>query len=245
MITFKCPRCRADYSREDHQAGTKFHCPSCGQKLQVPAAPVLATAPAVPEPLVVGLPPNSPRQKYLLIGGLLVGGYLLVGAMVAIYLFSSAKTTKTEAVDRQPAAPAPVPSPPAQASTPEVEPPPEKYTLDNLYQRFMDDPNDVKRTLTSKRLAVVMENRVWEIEDLHPDADGIIEIVAFQRSGFEKRIQMFVRFSQSKEKIVSRMQRYTEGRKRGEVVDFVVIGKLGIRNHKGREYLLLNDVELE
>jgi DNA-directed RNA polymerase subunit M/transcription elongation factor TFIIS len=43
MIRFTCPTCQALLTRDDAHAGTKVVCPSCGQRLQVPAAPVNKT----------------------------------------------------------------------------------------------------------------------------------------------------------------------------------------------------------
>src|SRR5437660_12808483 len=38
-IKFNCPRCQAPLEAMSIEAGTKKPCPSCGQRLQVPAAP--------------------------------------------------------------------------------------------------------------------------------------------------------------------------------------------------------------
>jgi transcription elongation factor Elf1 len=39
VVRFSCPRCKAGFESPASQAGTKFHCSSCGQKIQVPAPP--------------------------------------------------------------------------------------------------------------------------------------------------------------------------------------------------------------
>src|SRR5262245_55116251 len=39
MIRFACPRCKAVLERPENVAGSKFACPSCGQRLQVPLPP--------------------------------------------------------------------------------------------------------------------------------------------------------------------------------------------------------------
>jgi DNA-directed RNA polymerase subunit RPC12/RpoP len=39
MIRFACPRCKSVHERPDSVAGTKFACPSCGQRLEVPLHP--------------------------------------------------------------------------------------------------------------------------------------------------------------------------------------------------------------
>jgi DNA-directed RNA polymerase subunit RPC12/RpoP len=37
MISYACPKCRAFLTAHDDKAGTKHACPTCGQRLQVPA----------------------------------------------------------------------------------------------------------------------------------------------------------------------------------------------------------------
>jgi DNA-directed RNA polymerase subunit RPC12/RpoP len=41
-ITYNCPRCKKPLESPAIEAGTKKHCPGCGQRLQVPAAPPAA-----------------------------------------------------------------------------------------------------------------------------------------------------------------------------------------------------------
>jgi hypothetical protein len=38
-VRFSCPRCRASFESPASQAGTKFHCSGCGQRIQVPNPP--------------------------------------------------------------------------------------------------------------------------------------------------------------------------------------------------------------
>src|SRR5262245_54757074 len=39
MILFNCPRCQQRYTMPDLQAGNKFACVGCGQRIQVPSPP--------------------------------------------------------------------------------------------------------------------------------------------------------------------------------------------------------------
>jgi DNA-directed RNA polymerase subunit RPC12/RpoP len=39
MIRYSCPSCKQALSAQDHEAGTKLHCPRCNQRLQIPAPP--------------------------------------------------------------------------------------------------------------------------------------------------------------------------------------------------------------
>jgi len=39
MIAYSCPKCRAFLTAHEVDAGKKLGCPSCGQRLQVPAPP--------------------------------------------------------------------------------------------------------------------------------------------------------------------------------------------------------------
>ncbi len=39
MISFSCPKCQAFLSVDDHQAGSRYACPSCGQLMRVPTPP--------------------------------------------------------------------------------------------------------------------------------------------------------------------------------------------------------------
>src|SRR5262245_959584 len=47
-IKYNCPRCQTPLEAPASEAGTKKPCPSCGQRLQVPAAP--PPPPAAPPP---------------------------------------------------------------------------------------------------------------------------------------------------------------------------------------------------
>ncbi len=38
VIRFACPRCKSVVERADQEAGAKFNCPGCGQRLQVPGS---------------------------------------------------------------------------------------------------------------------------------------------------------------------------------------------------------------
>lgn len=77
MILFACPRCETKLNAKPDQAGNKFSCPKCGQRLQVPSPPpdctvigrqetarsqpqtfVPATQSIAPTPLVTFLCPN-------------------------------------------------------------------------------------------------------------------------------------------------------------------------------------------
>src|SRR5262245_32333490 len=40
MIRFACPACKAVLESPDQKAGSKVNCPKCGQRLQIPGAPV-------------------------------------------------------------------------------------------------------------------------------------------------------------------------------------------------------------
>jgi mono/diheme cytochrome c family protein len=59
MIRFACPSCLHVYDLSDRQAGTKFRCDLCGQRLQVPAPP--AGVPDVPPTRVAG--GSAPRRR--------------------------------------------------------------------------------------------------------------------------------------------------------------------------------------
>ena len=49
-IKYNCPRCQAPLEAPASEAGTKKPCPSCGQRLQVPAAPPPPPPPAAAQP---------------------------------------------------------------------------------------------------------------------------------------------------------------------------------------------------
>ena len=59
MIRFSCPRCRTLVTVDDHQAGSKYACVSCGQLMLVPAH-ARAVRPAGP-----GGPPPAPPPTSL------------------------------------------------------------------------------------------------------------------------------------------------------------------------------------
>ena len=59
MIRFACPRCRAVLEQPDSGGGTKMTCPSCGQRLQVPAS---AENKTVLGDLMPGTPPASAQM---------------------------------------------------------------------------------------------------------------------------------------------------------------------------------------
>ena len=64
MIRFACPRCKTVLERPEHEAGTKFSCPGCQQRLQVPGPPenktilgslVLPTTPSAEQKSTMGI----------------------------------------------------------------------------------------------------------------------------------------------------------------------------------------------
>ncbi len=58
MIRFACPICKTSLQSRDQDSGTKFACPSCGQRLQVPAPPP-------PNKTVLGEPLPAPNKTIL------------------------------------------------------------------------------------------------------------------------------------------------------------------------------------
>ncbi len=58
MIRFSCPVCKASLQSRDEDSGTKFACPSCGQRLQVPPPPT-------PKKTVLGEPLPAPNKTVL------------------------------------------------------------------------------------------------------------------------------------------------------------------------------------
>jgi len=61
MIRFACPVCRTAYQVPDDKAGHKRTCPSCGQRMQVPAPPPSSTT--VLAPLLEYQPDPVPRPE--------------------------------------------------------------------------------------------------------------------------------------------------------------------------------------
>lgn len=45
-LNYRCPSCNTSHVGADSEAGTKVHCPTCGQRLQLPGTPLIATATA-------------------------------------------------------------------------------------------------------------------------------------------------------------------------------------------------------
>jgi hypothetical protein len=59
MIRFSCPTCQQHLSAAPAGAGSKIPCPSCGQRLEVPAPPCRDVS-APPEPETDGRRPARP-----------------------------------------------------------------------------------------------------------------------------------------------------------------------------------------
>jgi transcription elongation factor Elf1 len=66
-IRFSCPRCRTGFESPASQAGTKFHCSACGQRIEVPAPPpnktVLGSLDPLPPPVPHAAPPPVPLNR--------------------------------------------------------------------------------------------------------------------------------------------------------------------------------------
>jgi hypothetical protein len=111
MIHFACPRCRVTLKVHDQKMGSKGHCPSCRQRVQVPMPPrtkTLLAAPVEAPAVAASLPSNSPYPqaiplepplgvapqpvrrtrawRLLVILGCVVGLLLLAATSGAIYL---------------------------------------------------------------------------------------------------------------------------------------------------------------
>jgi mono/diheme cytochrome c family protein len=86
MIRFACPRCQANYDISDRQAGMKFACGTCGQRLQVPAPPPSTSPPrqGAPAPRSAARAFKPPRHLvWIAVGGgialaILVGSALIL-----------------------------------------------------------------------------------------------------------------------------------------------------------------------
>jgi DNA-directed RNA polymerase subunit RPC12/RpoP len=60
MIRFSCPKCKAGFESPPSQAGTKFHCSACGQRIQVPELPPNKTVLGSLDPPPGAAPPSYP-----------------------------------------------------------------------------------------------------------------------------------------------------------------------------------------
>ena len=94
MIRFACPNCLTTYDYSDREAGMKFACGTCGQRLQVPAPPCAASpvrraaAPVSAEadefaPEAVADTPRPPRRPLFwlaVVGG--CGSLAIVGSVL-------------------------------------------------------------------------------------------------------------------------------------------------------------------
>jgi mono/diheme cytochrome c family protein len=67
MIRFACPNCMHVYDVHDRQAGTKFACESCGQRVQVPKPVQLPTVLASAEPTADGTSSPSSAPTWILV----------------------------------------------------------------------------------------------------------------------------------------------------------------------------------
>jgi mono/diheme cytochrome c family protein len=89
MIRFACPGCSQTFDVSDRQAGTKFNCDLCGQRLQVPQPPerVPAFKPPETRQTLDAPPPNAPlplRPLLWLVAGCF--GFFAVAAGVILTL---------------------------------------------------------------------------------------------------------------------------------------------------------------
>ena len=65
MIRFACPRCKTVHERPENEAGSKFACPNCQQRLQVPLPPENKTmigSLVAPGRNPIAPPPAVPRE---------------------------------------------------------------------------------------------------------------------------------------------------------------------------------------
>jgi mono/diheme cytochrome c family protein len=60
MISFACPRCQGNYRASDREAGNKFACPACGQRVQIPFPP--QGQPKTSNPTEPSLPTEPPQD---------------------------------------------------------------------------------------------------------------------------------------------------------------------------------------
>src|SRR5437870_3241265 len=60
-IRYSCPRCSSVIEAQPEAVGTKMHCPTCGQRLQIPGTPINKTvlAKEIPESNAVAIPVPS------------------------------------------------------------------------------------------------------------------------------------------------------------------------------------------
>ena len=62
-IIFNCPHCEQEMSVDSTGAGSEIQCPSCGQKITIPAdAPAAPSVPAPPGPAAHGGPGHQPSH---------------------------------------------------------------------------------------------------------------------------------------------------------------------------------------
>ena len=119
------------------------------------------------------------------------------------------------------------------------EPPEHIVPISRLDEWFRRDPARLKEALVGKRITVILENLTWEVAQLQPNADGIIELCTWGTRRGVRYITMMLNISTSKGRMVSRMQEYAERRRKGEVVHFAATGRLRTELYRGHEYLAM------
>jgi mono/diheme cytochrome c family protein len=91
MIRFACPNCCATYDVSDGDAGTKFACQTCGQRLQVPAPPRQRPAvkgPAEPPPPEPAHDTSDPSRRAFPWVAVISSGLLTIAGFALLLLAS-------------------------------------------------------------------------------------------------------------------------------------------------------------